>query len=221
MNYLEICSLLQIAKQDTVGYSDVARAVGVERQHIAKIKNTEVEEEKLRKIEKYFNVTLPRNFVIASNSDTDEGRIYKIQYWEGCKDFENSLVDPEIKDIILDLNFCENKLKCNPENLRIICMPGEEMAGGKYPLRNKDILIIDVSETSTTNSGVFFVSTHGCSRVYVRRIIERMSDDYVFFTTVDNQSWAEHLAKKWTMEQWKEADIQIIGRVIKNMSLKI
>ena len=65
------------------------------------------------------------------------------------------------------------------------------------------------------------MTTHGGTRLYVRRIFERMTDSARYFTTIDNEIYKKDIEKYWTEEKWIEADVQIVGRVIKNMSYTI
>lgn len=219
MNIIECCSLLQLIKKEVVPISEIGEVIGVSRQHAAKIKQKEIDEINLQKIEKYYNLSLPRQFVIsekAENEKDDKGH-YSIPYWQGCPNCENMIKKEGISDLKLDIELINSEWKAKPENLRIIAMPGDDMNGGFFPIRNRDILIIDTARTGTFESGVFFLTSHNCSKVYVRRIIEQIGE-YSFLTTVDNPYWQQRLEKKWTKEQWKDADIKIVGRVITNAS---
>ena len=150
-----------------------------------------------------------------------EGKMFEIPYWERAKEFECLLTKPTVTECFMDMQVIKNEWLCEPENLRIITMFGDEMDGVDFPIKNQDLLIIDISRTNTAESGVFVATSHGGTRIYVRRIIEKMSCEYSYVTTIDHPRLKDIITKKWTMQQWKEADIQIVGRVIKNMSLKI
>jgi len=200
------------------------------------VRNTKYSLDELIKISSYFNVDLVNyseyseivpaeiNIEIKSKASSDElkGKSFNIPYWEsGNKEIDDKLKDDELTEFGLDLQFIVKKLKCNPENLRLICMPGEDMDGGNYPLKNKDILLIDVSRTDTYESGIYFATSHGNSRVYVRRVFEKNSKEKSYYTSIDNTIYKSVIDKIWTEQQWKESDIKIIGRVIKNMSYLI
>jgi len=223
MNYAEVCGLLQIAKKEIVSYADLARAIGISRQALNSSKNEDVPADYLQKIEKFYNVKIPNAYKIVETSGTTACETFPIPYWEGCykEEFKDLLLKDGVTECMMDYQVLVNDWGCIPENLRILSMPGEEMDGGSYPLKNQDLLIIDVGRTDTIESGVFVATSHGGTRIYVREIVERMSDEFMFFTTITNTKWKEYISKKWTMEQWKQADIQIVGRVIKNMSLKL
>ena len=74
-------------------------------------------------------------------------------------------------------------------------------------------------KTDISNSGVYFVTTYNNEMVFVRRLLELMYGDIA--SSVDNPIYAPQVNKKLTRALIKEMDLRIIGRVIKNMSLKI
>lgn len=225
MNYVQLCAFLQFVKNDTVSFADIARVRNVERQAIAKMKNKELSQEEIVSICEAFEVKPPSEVDNVSienvnvSDDKLQGKSFNIPYWEGINDEVTSRIkDDDITEFGLDLQFIIRKLKCEPENLRVISMLGDDMDGGLYPIKNKDLLVIDTSRNNTYESGVYFVTTHGGTRLYVRRIFERMSDSARYFTTIDNEIYKKEIEKSWTLEQWKEADVQIVGRVIMHIN---
>lgn len=162
------------------------------------------------------------NLIGAVSDDKLHEKYYIVSFWEGVdEEITSRIKDDEVNGLPLGVDYITNKLKCKPENLRIISMLGDDMDGGQYPIRNKDLLLIDISRNQPYETGVFFVTTHGGTRLYVRRIFERMIDSARYFTTIDNEIYKKDIEKYWTEEKWKEADVQIVGRVIKNMSYTI
>lgn len=222
MNILQCCSLVQILTNETVSFADIGNIIGISRQYVAKVKTNELEEEKIALIEKKYNVKLPRNFKIVEKEEKniEQGQAYPIPYWEGCSECSDMLKRDGFNDLKIDIELI-NSWNVKPEDLRIIAMPGEDMDGGEMPIRNKDLLVIDTSRNNIVESGVFFCTTHGNSRVYVRRIIEKMTDDVYCVTTVDNLRYKSIIEKKWTEEMWKQADVKVIGRVITNATYTI
>ena len=224
MNYVQLCAFLQFVKNDTVSFADIARVRNVERQAIAKMKSKELSQEEIVSICEAFEVKPPLNtdnISFDSNSFNSSQEIV-IPYWEGInEEITSRIKDDELPELTLNQDYIINKLKCKPENLRIISMLGDDMDGGQYPIRNKDLLLIDISRNQPYETGVFFVTTHGGTRLYVRRIFERMIDSARYFTTIDNEIYKKDIEKYWTEEKWKEADVQVVGRVIMNMSYTI
>lgn len=144
---------------------------------------------------------------------------YKIMYWSECERFGNLLKKPSITEWVTDLQGIVLDWGANPENLCIIAMPGEEMDNGGYSIRNNDILIVDMSRKNITESGIFFYSTLKGTKVFVRRLLEQMHGDVT--VTVDNSLYAPMVNRTFTQEELDSIDFTVIGRVIKNMSLKL
>lgn len=190
-------------------------------------RNSPYSAEELYKLANYcyekYGVDVSKEFDLQNTleqaSPTLQGRFYEIPYWDECPVFSEKLKDSQLSSLILDAEFIVNKLNCDPSALRIITMAGEDMDGGCYPLRNGDILLIDTSKTDLTETGVFFISTQNCSMVFVRRLLGTMAGDV--YSTVDNPLYKEIVEKTWSAEEIKEIDLQIIGKVIKNMSFMI
>lgn len=153
------------------------------------------------------------------SSDLYAGKSYRIPYWDG--EAAEQIKKPNVDDLCVDVQTIYTDWKTTPESLIFISMPGDEMEGGEYPIRNKDSLIVDTSRTNISESGVFFCTTQGHTRVHVRRIIEVMSGSIKCITTVDNPRYKSFIEKQWTEEKWLAADVQVIGRVIKNESYTI
>lgn len=161
------------------------------------------------------------NMIVDNNNENLSGKFVKIPYWNGCPQCSGKIKKSGVTEFCIDLQIVINEWGAVPDNLRIIAMNGEEMNGGNYPIKNKDLLVIDISRTDLTESGIFFASSHNCSKIYVRRIIEYLDNDYSYLTTVDNPYWTNRLEKTWSKKNWIDTDIKIIGRVIKNLSFKI
>lgn len=221
MNILEVCSILQLLKKETVSFADIGSIIGISRQYVSKMKNDEIDDDKLKQIEEHYKVKLPKDYALIekkyNNSD-----VFSIPYWEGCNECSDRLKRDDFTDLKLDIELI-NSWGVKPEDLRIIAMPGEEMNGGEMPIANKDLLVIDINRNNPYESGVFFVTSHNCQRVYVRRLMETLNEkgESVVFSTVDNVIYKKAIEKYWTKEMREEADIRIIGRVITNATYTI
>lgn len=218
MNYVRLCAFLQFVKNDTVSFADIARVRGVERQAIAKTKDKEISREEIVSICEAFDVKPPsEDDNVSIESANNNSDVFAIPYWEGCNECFDRLKRDDFRDLKLDIELI-NRWNVKPEDLRIIAMPGEEMNGGEMPIANKDLLVIDISRNNPYESGVFFVTSHNCQRVYVRRLMETLNEkgESVIFSTVDNVIYKKAIEKFWTKEMREEADIRIIGRVITN-----
>lgn len=218
----QAAALISLLCNKEISRNQVGSTIGISRQTAHRNKNRELDEKEILVLEEKFNVYIPRDFSIVENiqsNDDLKGRFVNIPYWHHDNCTNEKITDSSVSSIVLDLELVINKLNCNPEDLRIIAMPGEEMDGGSYPLKNGDILLIDISQRDFTNSGVYFVTTQNHEMVFVRRLLELMYGS--ISSSVDNPIYAQQVNKTLTRKQLEEIDLQIIGRVIKNLSLKI
>lgn len=218
----QAAAIVSLLSGREVSRNQIGSVIGISRQTAHRNKDRELDENEILKIEKKFEIYIPRNFKIVEDVGSAEGlrgRFATINYWHHENCVNDKIKDSEITSIVLDLELIINKLGCKPENLRIIAMPGEEMDGGSYPLKNGDILLIDISQRDLSNSGVYFVTTKNNQMVFVRRLLELMFDS--ISSSVDNPVYAPQVNKTLSPKQLEEMDFRVIGRVIKNMSLKI
>lgn len=121
-----------------------------------------------------------------------------------------------IKSIWFDRKFAENIWRKNPINLRVMTMLGDKMDSGAYPLRKDDVLIIDISDTDVTKAGVYAFTTHNDTYMFINGINRRFDGAYRFYFY--NTIYPEKIL---TQEDVEKADIKIVGRVVKNLSLTI
>lgn len=218
----QAAAIVSLLCNQEISRNQIGSVIGISRQTAHRNKDRQLEEEEILKIEKEFEVYIPRNFKLIEDVNTTDnlrGRFAEIHYWHDENCVNEKIRDEAVTSLLLDLELIIHKLNCKPEDLRIVAMPGEEMDGGGYPLKNGDILLIDVSQTDISNSGVYFVTTQDNKMVFVRRLLELMYGDIA--SSVDNPIYSPQVNKTLTQKQIKEMDLKIIGRVIKNMSLKI
>lgn len=115
-----------------------------------------------------------------------------------------------------DRELVENIWRMKPENLRIITMLGDKMSAGEYPLHKNDVLIMDISDKDVTNAGIYAFTTHGGSYMYINGINRRYDNTYRFYFY--NTNYPEKIL---TEAEVVKADIKIVGRIIKNLTLTI
>lgn len=214
MNVIRLCALIQILKNDTISYADIANALDVKRQYIAKMKDKELTEDQLKKIEKKYEITIPREFTISCSSQSVLNGMIEINYWNESPENFHKIKNPLITSLWFDREVVYDEWKKDAKNLCIIAMPGDEMDGGEYPFRNGNILLIDKSITDISNSGIYFYTTQGNQSVFVNRIQERF--DGTILLGFANPTYEDRIVTK---EQLEQADFKVVGRVVKNLSL--
>ena len=140
-----------------------------------------------------------------------------IPYWSDCEVNSEKIINPCFSELQLDLQKIIHTYKANYENLRTIAMPGDEMDGGATPLRNNDMLVIDISINDTSSTGVYFCKNN--SSIFVRRIVELVGEG--IYISVDNPIYSDILNGKMTYKELEDVGFKIIGKVIGNESWKL
>lgn len=121
-----------------------------------------------------------------------------------------------VTSIWFDRELVENIWRMNPANLRITTMLGDKMDSGSYPLHKDDLLIMDISDKDVTKAGVYAFTTHNDTFMFINGVNRRFDGTYRFYFY--NTNYPE---KVLTDEDVKKADIKIVGRIVKNLSLTI
>ncbi|MCM1338782.1 MAG: hypothetical protein NC191_03835 [Muribaculaceae bacterium] len=159
---------------------------------------------------------------------------YKINNYEKSYDFPDTLADkveiqyyinpnlqtniktPKVTSIWFDRELVENIWGMNPSDLCVVTMLGDKMDHGEYPLRKNDILIMDTSDTDVVKSGIYAFTTHNDAYMFINGVNRRFDGTWRFYFY--NKNYPEKIL---TDEEVKKADIRIIGRIVKNLSLTI
>lgn len=189
----------EIAKILNFGYSAIANR---------EKRNTPYSIEEIEKISQYFNVDILNNKKGNTTGDKME-----IPYYSDYR-LKTDIKSSAITSIWFDRELVENIWRKDPTNLRIITMLGDKMDSGDYPLKNGDILIIDTSDIDITKVGIYAFTTSNNSYMFVNGVNRRYDGACRFYFT--NKAYPEKIL---TDEDVIKADIRIIGRVIKNLSL--
>jgi hypothetical protein len=239
MNYTELFQALMLQLGYKPSAQQIADIIGLSRQSVY-TRSQRLEQkftlEELLKIEQALKVELVNksfkmdniSLVIPQEKTEDiapeqiseelKGKYAKINYWDGCSINQEKIINPLYTELIVDLQRVINVWNCNPSDLCIIAMPGDEMNGGCYPIKNNDLLIIDKSQTDISSAGIYFYTTNNHSCVFVRRVMEKMKGHYMF--TCDNQNYSV-LNSTYSMQELEEMDFKVIGRFVANESFRV
>jgi len=144
---------------------------------------------------------------------------FNILYWEYCDKCLQDLKNPRVRSKVADKQILVNEWRREPKNMRIIAMAGDAMDGGIVPIKNKNVLGIDISDTNYANGGVYFYYTvcplNGKYNAGVARISITV-DCKVKFEFDNPMKETEIYAKK----ELHEAGFVCVGRVLANFSRK-
>ena len=163
------------------------------------------------KLENYFNVNLTD--VNFNNSIVGGDRI-EINYWPELPDkFKN----PKIHSVWFDREVIENQWHVNADRLCIIPMFGDALSEFWYKINGDDLLIIDTEQNQVFEPAVYFATSKGNTRYWVREI-DILANENIEFHRYTSSG---QITKKYTRDELKAVDFRVIGRVIKNVSFRI
>lgn len=139
-----------------------------------------------------------------------------VLYWEGCKSCLQDLKNPEIRPVVMDRQIMRQWGR-DPKNMRIIAMSGDAMDGGINPIKNRNILFFDISDTNFANGGVYFYYTicpvNGKYNAGVARISITVDCKVKF--NFDNPMKE---SEEYTKQELKAIGFNCVGRVLDNLS---
>lgn len=132
---------------------------------------------------------------------------------------DDTIKSPFVRERLqFDREIVENAWNRVPENQRIIKMRGDKMETGLYPLRNNDILIVDISQTNVAASGIYLYSTeiNGELDIFINNVYKR--PDGSLKMSYFNPKYDDII---YSPEELKNMKFNVIARVVKNISLTI
>ncbi len=151
--------------------------------------------------------------MFAQNSGAKETPdAVEIIYYENPTLIE-TIKNPVITSIWLDRELIHNVWLKDEKNLRTLQMPGDTMDGGETPIKNKDMLIVDISDTNIQASGIFVYTTKNGSLIFINGIKQSPDGTYRFYFR--NSSYKEI---HYTLDDLEKLGFKVIGRVIKNVT---
>lgn len=157
------------------------------------------------------------------NHSKQNGAVWEIPYWDGCKDCIQDLTSPLLlRPIIVDREYIERIWLRKPENLRLIALPDSRMDGGSLRYRQGDLVCIDISDNNQANEGIYFFIYKGKnlkSKKYVASVAKmKINFDGNTEVVVENPLDPSKKIKILNNELMKESEFTIVGRVIHNFS---
>lgn len=142
-----------------------------------------------------------------------------IDYWEGCDYCIQDLKNPLMRPKVADKQLIENIWGMDSSQLCIVAMPGDRMDGGVNPIKDKDVLLIDLSDTNIANSGIFLYTANGnnasIARVSIDIEVNAENNEKIVRFDFDNPN---KVPKKYTMSYLEKVNFKVIGRVRENYS---
>ena len=192
-----------------ITYAEVAQIFGLTRSAVQNwsLRQRHLKEYEIQKINEAFSI----NNAIQKDTSND---IIKIPYIEWLPE---EMKNPKYPDVVSRSVSIDDWGQI--ESLRIVAMNGNSLENYWYKIQNKDVLLIDTSETKVNadGRGVYFATSQNNTKFWIREMTEQL-DGSIEFRAYPK---SEIITKVYSKQQLKEADFKIIGKVIKNVSLKL
>lgn len=205
-----MCTFSYILKESKLTKAEIARILDIPPSAVnARINGTnDIKISELVKIENHIGRKI---FRPEGAMEYDQ---VKLQYIEIEGEDNTRYIHPSVQHRVqFDREIVEKIWVHNPDNLRIMTMHGNNMNAGQYPLRNKDILIVDISEKDISKSGIYvYKSAKGGVTISV---IQQKQNGSLTFLNFDER----YPYEEYTADELKNIDFKVIGRVVKNLSL--
>ena len=217
----EALQIIQKHIKRAVSQTEIANILGLSpvaiNKRIARESELKVSEAvKLAEHYKYnlFNKYIQNGKLLSVLPETSSESV-EITYYDNPA-LNKTIKNPLITRIWLDKELVRNVWKKDEKNLRTIKMPGDVMDGGELPIKNRDMLIIDLSSTDILSSGIYAYTTNDDNLVFINGIKQKIDGSVKFYYW--NKVYGETI---YTLEDLKKIKFKVVGRVIKNMTALI
>ena len=211
--------LKELRKALNIQQGEFAKSIGILQQQLSKYERGENKPscDFLIKLIEKTNVNINwlligKGNMFVENAEKEIPDAVEIIYYENPTLIE-TIKNPVITSIWLDRELIHNVWLKNEANLRTLQMPGDTMDGGETPIRNKDMLIVDISDTNIQESGIFVYTTKNGSLIFVNGIKQSPDGTYRFYFR--NSSYKEI---HYTLDDLEKLGFKVIGRVVKNIT---
>lgn len=153
--------------------TDFALSLGITQATIANMEsgNREVSKPVLLKIKEVYNVDL-LSFGEVKKHPIESNNVITIPFYttKAAAGYGEALPDyPETDVIYFDARWLKNILGVNPANVAFIQAKGDSMDGGKHPIKDKDLLMIDESYKEPIQNQIFVINL-GNNELVVKRV---------------------------------------------------
>ena len=191
-----------------VSYAHIAAALEVSRQYANQIKDKEISDYQIKKLEQYFSVNLT-NATTNSNLIDDCITLQRVHINPSCGHGTTVYDDADITPVKLGIYLIKDILNvANPENLKIFKASGDSMSP---TIDDGDIVLVDIGRTDFNNGGVFLLTIN--NEWFIKRLRLKINGDLEIISENSQKYGAPEI-----IHPNDDIEITIKGRVIKNLS---
>ena len=207
--FKDLINHVRLIKGENVPYKEFAQALNIQTSAVNQrlARDAYINESEINIIRKYFQ--------IEDNLTSNKSKIIEVKYYENPK-ITNIINNPLIESMYLDANMIKNMWRVSAENLRIIAMPGNKMENeptNHLHIRNRDVLLMDISSRDINMSGIYAYETMGGTNLQISNVAVMLNGNVRFYYA--NALYADEVR---TVTDLRNLDFKVVGRIIKNMS---
>ena len=204
-----------------ISYKEIADVLGLGSSQAVQNRITrkqELKEWEILALDDAFKININNSnqtIINKPNQTTKKYDILEIPYWNG---FPEEMKNPQYPFVIAQRCSIESWSK-GTQNLCIIAMNGDKLENYWYKIRNNDVLIIDLNETkiNANGSGVYFATSRNNTMYWVREMQALYNGDIEFKSYAPSGQDVRIIS----LEELRQADFKVIGKVIKNVSFTL
>lgn len=217
---MQISDVIQSLKQHTnknISQAEVANILGISALALNKriMRHSELKMSEVLKLINHYGYNLFDDYIQNGQDKTNSIKTpdaVEILYYENPS-LNATIKNPLITSIWLDRELVHNVWKKDEKDLKILKMPGDAMNGGEAPIRNQDMLIVDISCKDILSSGIYAYTTNNDNFIFINGIKQTVDGSVIFYFF--NKTYGETV---YNQEELKNVNFKVLGRMIKNMS---
>lgn len=204
-----VINQIRIIKGYNIPYKDFAEALSIQTSSVNKrlARNSLVSENDIKLLKKYFGID-------KLSEGLNNQNYFELKYYEN-ENLTKLIRNPLINYISMDYNIVK-VWRLDPNDLRIIAMPGDKMEASPTHhtcIRNGDILLIDTSSKDINISGIYAYETLGGTKLQISHVAVMTNSNVRFYYA--NDMYPDEVR---TEQDLKNLDFKVIGRILKNLS---
>ena len=215
MLYSEVSERLQKLINKTPTQADFMKILGLKQSTISERarRNSKFSPDEITKLNNHYGINLYTNTSQNNSSFIPDDKL-EINYWSELPD---ELKNPKIRSVWFDKEIINNAWNMSADNLIIVPMIGDALSHYWYPIYGGDMLIVDTSQNSVLECGLYFATSQNNSRYWIREI------DVLANETIEFRRYSSggKIVKTYTRQELLDVDFKIIGKVIKNVSFRL
>ena len=210
----DVLEILQNITKRTISQVEIAKILNTTPLAINKriARKSELKASEAITLSNHFGTNLFENYIHNVNTQTKWSDAIEIVYYENAL-LGDAIKNPLITSVWVDRELLHDIWQKDESTLRVLTMLGDTMDGGTTPIRNNDMLMIDLASNDILSSGIYAYTAKGDNLIFINGLKQKMDGSVKFYYW--NKTYHDIV---YSPDELKEANFKVIGRVLKNLS---